>query len=378
MVTSVLSYWRDYFDPDGPAARENHSTGLIAAGLHRLLSGLGPVAYYDHAEQPRQTDADLFVGHFWSFAGMCRANTFRRRIAVYVLSDPVAARGLLAAAAADHGVPMCDWDLPPASFDHEETMSLADLILVCGNRHTLATFPSRWQSKLRVFNYALDPDLWTDVATDPEPGSAQDFVYVATHCGLRKGFLDVIATWADIPPDRARLHVIGRVEPPFDALLADVNPGSVVVHGWVDSRSARYRALLAACRYAYVPTWVEGQMGTLLEAIFAGCLPITTAACGIDDEVLRHCLLVDPMRPDQHRNAIETALAWTPETYLTNRAALLAAARRRHNWACFDLQVGRAIDEVLTTGAGEPADDKPVAGEPVAGEPATSGTGDGG
>ncbi len=353
MVTSVLSYWREYFDPDHPAPKRNYSTGLIAAGLHRHLSGLGAVTYYDHAERPQHLAADLFVGHFWSFAAMCRDNSFRRRIAVYVLSDPAAARAMLARAAAANDVPMCDWDLPPATFDHEETMSLADLVLVCGNRHTLATFPSRWQSKVRLFNYALDPGLWAGDATDGVLGSGRDFVYVATHCGLRKGFLDVIATWADIPPDRARLHIIGHVEPPYDALLAEANTGSVKVHGWVDSGSERYRMLLAACRYAYVPTWVEGQMGTLLEAIFAGCLPITTAASGIDDEVLRHCLLIEPMHPDQHRAAIETALSWTSESYATRRAALLAAARRRHNWACFDQEVGSAVDAVLTTTTGE-------------------------
>ncbi len=354
MVSSVLSYWRDYFDPYRPAPGRNHSTGLIAAGLHRLLSGLGPVAYYDHADRPRHLVADLFVGHFWSFAAMCRDSTFRKRIAVYVLSDPVAARALLADAAASNRVPMCDWDLPPASFDHEETMARADLVLVCGNSYTLASFPPRWQPKVRVFNYALEPELWPGVS-DTALGSGRDFVYVATHCGLRKGFLDVIATWALIPPDRARLHVIGHLEPPYDALLADANPGSVTVHGWVDSRSDRYRALLAACRYAYIPTWVEGQMGTLLEAVFAGCLPITTPASGIDDEVLRHCLLIEPMRPDQHRAAIESALAWTPEAYLTRRAALVDAARRRHNWACFDQQVGKALTDVLATGAGRTA-----------------------
>jgi glycosyltransferase involved in cell wall biosynthesis len=352
MVASVLSYWRDYFDFPRPASGRNHSTGLIAAGLHRLLSRLGPVAYYDHAERPHRLSADLFIGHFWSFAAMCRANTFRHRIAVYVLSDPVAARAMLSRAAASNGVPMCDWDLPPTSFDHEETMALADLVLLCGNRQTLATFESRWQPKIHVFNYALDPDLWKGVTGEAALGSGRDFVYVATHCGLRKGFLDVIATWAQIPPDQARLHVIGHLEPPYDALLADANPGSVTVHGWVDSRSERYRALLGACRYAYIPTWVEGQMGTLLEAVFAGCVPITTAACGIDDEVLRHCLVIEPMRPDQHRAAIETALSWTSETYTTRRATLLAAARTRHNWTCFDEQVGSAIKAALTSGVG--------------------------
>lgn len=343
MVASVLSYWRDYFDPDHVAPGRNHSTGLIAAGLHRLMSSTGPVAYYDSADRPRGLRADLFVGHFWSFAAMCQANTFGRRVAVYVLSDPDRARALLSDAAADHGVPMCDWDLPPSSFDHEATMDLADVVLLCGNSHTVETFPARWRSKIRLFNYGLDPTLWeSDDAVRPTPGG-RDFVYLATHCGLRKGFLDVIATWRDIPPDRARLHVIGHLDPPYDRRLAEVNPGSVIVHGWIDSRSPRYRDLLATCRYAYIPTWVEGQMGTLLEVIFAGCVPITTAATGVDDDVLRHCVLVDPMRPDQHRAAIDSVLEWGPAVSDARRLALVDAARRRHNWAEFDRQVGPAL-----------------------------------
>jgi glycosyltransferase involved in cell wall biosynthesis len=343
VVVSVLSYWRDYFDPGRSASGANHSTGLIAAGLHRLLSAAGPVTYFDNADRPQGVQADLFVGHFWSFAGMCEANAFRRRVAVYVLSDPTRARHLLATAAAHHQVPMCDWDLPPASFDHEATMALADVVLLCGNSHTLATFPPDWHPKIRLFNYALDPTLWPPGRVDRTDPTGRDFVYVATHCGLRKGFLDVIATWREIPPQHARLHVIGHLDPPYDRRLAEANGGSVIVHGWMDSRSARYRDLLASCRFAYIPTWVEGQMGTLLEAIFAGCVPVTTAAAGVDDEVLRHCVVVEPMRPAEHRAAIDAVLAWDPDTYVGRRDALIDAAGRRHSWDVFDHQIGPVL-----------------------------------
>src|ERR1700724_2467941 len=106
MTTALLSYWRDYFDPQTRAPLANHSTGLIASHLHRLLSTLGPVGYYDNAQQPRGLRADLFVGHFWSFATMCEANRFERTVAVYSLSDPTAARALLEHTAARQGVPV--------------------------------------------------------------------------------------------------------------------------------------------------------------------------------------------------------------------------------------------------------------------------------
>jgi glycosyltransferase involved in cell wall biosynthesis len=352
MTTSVLSYWRDYFEPQAEAPLANHSTGLIASRLHRLLSTFSSVAYFDNSEQPSGLHADLFVGHFWSFASMCEANRFERTVAVYTLSDPTAARALLEDAAARRGVPMPDWDLPPTGFDHEATMESADLILVCGNAHTLATFPTRWRGKIRLFNYALDDALWRKPIRRSH--RRREFAYVATHCGLRKGFLDVIATWRSIRPDSARLHVVGHLDTPYDAMLAAANTGSVVVHGWIDSTSVRYQRLLRSCQFAYIPTWVEGQMGTLLEAIFAGCIPITTAASGVDDELLGHCLVVNPMRPRQHRAAIVEALNWSPETCKRRSDALQEAARRRHNWAQFEHDIAATLNGLLSLDRSRP------------------------
>lgn len=350
----MLSYWRDYFTPGQRARLADHSSGLIAARLHRLLDNFGPVQYFDHGERPRGIHAKLLVGHFWSFESMCRANEFDAKVAVYVLSDPSAARQQLAEAAARFAVPMPTWDLPPAEFDHEATMELADLVLLCGNQYTLETFPPRWRDKIQVFNYSLDEQKWASPPWAARP--PRDFVYVATHCGLRKGFLDVIATWSAIAPEVARLHVVGRLESPYDRLLAEANTGSVIVHGWIDSSSREYRDLLRSFRYAYIPTWVEGQMGTMLEAIFAGCVPITTRACGVDDEVLARCLLVEAMRPEQHRSVIEEVVRWSDEEWRARSADLQRIARRRHNWRSFDDNVGRALARLLRV-PGESSDE---------------------
>jgi len=195
---SVLSYWRDYFDPDSRAPRANYSTGWIASRLHELLRERGPVAYRDSAQECVGMSADLFVGHFWSFAPMCAKNRFARRIAVYVLSDPDRARARLLDAAERHGVPFPDWDLPPADFDHTATMELADAVLLVGNSTTLATFDPRWHSKIRLVNYAVDQPVWSrPLAVERRP----EFVYAATTCGLRKGRRRTTAGWRPrVPP----------------------------------------------------------------------------------------------------------------------------------------------------------------------------------
>jgi glycosyltransferase involved in cell wall biosynthesis len=247
---------------------------------------------------------------------------------------------------------MPDWDLPPAAFDHEATLEHADVVLLTGNRHTLKTFPERWRPKIRLLNYGLDERLWANLPVPALEHTHPEFVFVATDCGLRKGFLDVLATWREIQPDEARLHVIGRLEPPYDRLLEEANTGSIAAHGWVDSRSARYRELLGSCRFAYIPTWAEGQMGTLLEAVFAGCIPITTRASGAHEEVLRHCVIVEPGRPEQHRAAIREVLTWSAQARAARRDRLLKAARRRQNWNVFRVTVRQAIELLLRETAG--------------------------
>jgi glycosyltransferase involved in cell wall biosynthesis len=337
----LLSYWRDYFRPEGDPLLPNHSTGLIAARLHQLMQQRGPVRYVDNADYPRGVAADLLVGHFWAFEQTCRENHFDRKVVVYVLSDPVRARALLAEEAERHGVPFPSWDLPPEDFDHEATMRIADAVLLVGNSDTLGTFDSRWHQKIRTINYAPDDSVWQR----PFQGiRRRAFLYAATTCGLRKGFLDVIDTWRGIRGSRPKLHVIGRIDGIYAHRLASAMTDSVVVHGWIPSHTESYVDLMRSCWYAYIPTWVEGQMGTLLEAIAAGCIPITTRASGVDDRVLEHCVVVEPRQPEQHREAIAEVLRWSEAQLRDRQEALRAALVRYHSWRVFDQRVLEVLD----------------------------------
>jgi glycosyltransferase involved in cell wall biosynthesis len=341
---SLLSYFRSYFDPTRPAPLANHSTGLIARHLYELMSGWGAVDYCDDGDRPQGLTRDLLVSHFWAFARVRAANEFRVGIAVYVLSDPVRARLELERDAQRRGVPFPGWDLPPPDFDHAATLEAADVVLLVGNRFTLDTFPARWQHKIRLVNYSVDSALWRrPMAVERR----RQFVYAATTCGLRKGFLDVLDVWSTIPPNETTLHVVGRLEPPYDRLLAEANTGSIVAHGWIDSDSDEYLALLRSCRFAYVPTWVEGQMGTLLEAVHAGCVPVTTRASGLDDRVLAHGVVVEPRDPSGQRKALEDVLAWSDTEYRRRQAAVVSAAERHHSWEVFARQVNEAVRPAL-------------------------------
>jgi glycosyltransferase involved in cell wall biosynthesis len=237
-------------------------------------------------------------------------------------------------------VPFPDWDLPPKDFDHETTMELADSVILVGNRHTLDTFDAQWHPKITLVNYA---PRFVGRTNNKSPERRSEFVYAAATCGLRKGFLDVIDTWRNVPAGVTQLHVVGRIDAPYRDRLAASGARAVKVHGWIPSTSRRYSELLQSCRYAYIPTWVEGQMGTVLEAIAAGCVPITTQASGVDDRVLDHCVVVEPGQPEQHRHAIERLLAWTETEFRDRQAALSECMANLHTWSGFDERVRRVV-----------------------------------
>jgi glycosyltransferase involved in cell wall biosynthesis len=342
-MQSVLSYFKSYFDPEETAPLIHHSAGQIALQCYGCLKQFGEVQYFDSNERPKGLRADLFIGHFWSFLDVCRTNSFKTKIAFYSVSDPERTRQLLNSLAGQFGVPFPSWDLPPASFDHQATMETADLVFVVGNTYTIETFPPRWRDKLRLLNYSVDDEFY-DMDTGAERRG--EFCYLATHCGLRKGFMDVLRTWSEIETTASRLHVVGHINHPWDELLRQRNRGNVIHHGWIDSHTSKYLRLIRSCKFAHVPTYSEGQMGTLLELIYAGCVPITTRASGVDERVLKHCLLVEPLNIKQQTEAIREALSWSETEYLERRDKLLQAARKYQTWEAFNNGIISAIREI--------------------------------
>jgi hypothetical protein len=345
-MKSVLSYFRSYFEPGGAAPYENHSTGQIARHLYEILQEYGPVQYFGSKDRPKGLSADLFVGHFWAFAELCRMNSFKTKIAFYSVSDPTQTRTLLNNLAKTFRVPPANWDLPPLSFDHELTLQVADLVLVVGNGYTLDTFPKRWRHKIRMLDYSVDTSLFT---RDVGVVRRNEFCYVATHCGLRKGFMDILKTWSHIDAATTKLHAVGRLDPDWDRLLAQHNNGSVVYHGWIDSHTEDYLRVIKSCKFAHIPSYSEGQMGTLLEVIYSRCLPITTRASGINDQVLEHCLLVEPLNIIQQMTTIEYALSWSDREYEAKIAALFQTARKYQTLQRFKEGVSLGINHLLAT-----------------------------
>jgi hypothetical protein len=69
-----------------------------------------------------------------------------------------------------------------------------------------------------------------------------------------------------------------------------------------------------------------------LEAIHLGCVPITTLASGLPEEVLAHCIIVESGDIDGQRRAIRDATAWSDDMFAATRGRLRQVAGRLHDW----------------------------------------------
>ena len=320
----VLSYFEDYFSPDKPAKPElvRHSAAWLARNLYEVLSEFGTVTYIDTKDEPKGIKADLFVGHFWSFLRQATSNSFDKQVAFYSIANPDWTRTCLLPLAEEYRVPFPEWDFPPVGFNNTATLAAADEIMLVGNTAIAETFPGEARARLQTFNYRA-ADWFTSTNTLPK----KQFCYVATQCDLRKGFMDVLRTWQALGAEFAPIDLIGSIREPWETLLQEYNPGNMCYRGWLDSSTAQYLQQLQNHRFAYIPTYSEGQMGTVLEAIFSGCIPVTTAQSGIDDRVLEHCVIVEPRAIEQHVQVIKALSQWSEQKWLQRRDKLLSVAQ---------------------------------------------------
>ncbi len=294
----LLSYSKRHFDPALP--REQHqfwgsSASILARTLHGLLAELGDVTYVDSTElaRVRGQSFDLFVGlinNFGEFLATCR---IRRSVCLVVNQHSRERNRLILAGAKSYRVPRAaraSWELRPWRQVQREERALAraTAILCVGNELTLNSYVRHGiaRAKIKRLHYGLPGVVPTraEIAARPE----RRVVYVASEVGLRKGF-DQVEELTRSALDAGydfRLDVVGQVSTPYYqkrlAKLVRAYPRCVTSHGWIDSTDPRYGELLAQADYVLLPSLEEGQVGTLLDALARGAIPLISDRCGID------------------------------------------------------------------------------------------------
>ncbi|MEJ2492662.1 MAG: glycosyltransferase family 4 protein [Desulfuromonadales bacterium] len=126
------------------------------------------------------------------------------------------------------------------------------------------------------------------------PASKRNIILGTGRLLPRKGFQHLLQAVADEVLGY-EVHICG--DGPMMATLKDIQKRSktkIVLHGWMDNRSAAYRKLLETAAIYVLPSLKENASIALLEAMAVGAAVVTTNVSGCPETVGPEGLLVEP------------------------------------------------------------------------------------
>ncbi len=289
----LLSYSTYHFDPQKPTKKQKtgSSAFYIAKSLYEILSKMGSVTYIDGQgfEKVRGQSFDLFVGinrNFCDILGVCK---IKKSVLIAVNMHPLErnlrlSRFMLRSCLKKDAVSIGDFT---SITDTTMAINKADNIFCFGNSEVMQSYIKYGvpKNKIKSFNYGVGK---FEGVLKKQTRKKNQFVYVASEIGLRKGFDIVYDLFSDKTITRGAfgLEIVGQ---PTNAHyerklreLVKVLKGKASYRGWIDSSKKEYWKILSAADFLIFPSIEEGQAGTVLDALKVGAVPVLSTACGVD------------------------------------------------------------------------------------------------
>ena len=216
--------------------------------------------------------------------------------------------------------------IPPFEVNDERitVLSRADAITGFGNQSTMGTWSNVFPLPLYCFNNSGFE--WIRPAVKVAHDYAYHFLFLGSVDQIRKG-LDLLLEVFPKHPDW-HLHVAAHydLEPEFCACYHRElhHTANIHLHGVVVIGSREWDSLIKQCAFVILPSCSEGQAGSVIQAMYAGLIPVVTPTTGIDVEAFGVLLPNDPL-PVLTDTLAHLAMMPTAELNRRRKATLMAA-----------------------------------------------------
>lgn len=166
----------------------------------------------------------------------------------------------------------------------------------------LEAYPTFDESRISIVPNGIDIDKF-------KPQQKKPYIFSSGRLMVNKGFQHLIEAVSneDIGWE---VHIAG--DGPMRAELeemARISKTKVVLHGWLDNRGQTYKDLLEQASIYVLASDYENASISLLEAMAAGCVVVTTNASGCAETVGEQGILVDISSPLQIFDALKVLIS---------------------------------------------------------------------
>lgn len=289
----LLSYSKRHYNP--LLLQEEHrywgsSAQVLACALYEILSLYGDVEYVDQTEFESISgkEYELYIGIVGNYQQFSKRIKAKRRVLFAVNNHPVKQYELLHEIVGSLKREVGELHISEnhlANFSN--ILNSVDYVMGVGNNFTMqsfldAGFPLR---KCKFFNYGIQEKILPVAKNNTGPII---FSYIVSDIGLRKGFdiIHELFTDTSIQHIDFVLHIAGGISnQQYSSKLDDILDklkGKAHFYGWLQHSSTEYIRLMSETDIMLCPSLEEGQVGTLVEAMAHGIIPMGTDRCGID------------------------------------------------------------------------------------------------
>ncbi len=291
--TILIIYAKSHFNPDTDNLSQinsQSSAGNIARNLYNSFGGK-KVIYVDHNEQKEIPDTvDLIIGMVCeNFVWYAKKHPHAKKMLFLVNSHPLFRLKTLIQEGIRRNKKMSLREYV-SPFVFLKCIRYTDQMFVIGNEFVKNTYKQQGipEEKLILLNSGVNLDVLLPDHSK-RPTNKLRVLYPSSHFALRKGLFRVMDIWKKVvhyakeKNISVELVMLGQAEPLYEKEIQQFvsENQSVTNMGWVDSSTQHYRDILASSHVVLFPSLEEGQVGTVLEAMSTGAIPVMTRASGI-------------------------------------------------------------------------------------------------
>lgn len=335
----IIIYSKNHFNPTEDSARRLlafNSAANLARNIYTSLNQNGAeVIYRDQKESLVETEnVDMIFGILSaSFEKYCRKYPDAKKVLFLVNSHPLFRLKTLSKEAQRNNVrlPRSEYISP---FGPLRCLRAANNLLLIGNetvRHTFIDFGC-FGKEIGLINSGVNTDILVPDSSKL-PTDKIRLLFCATDLGIRKGLFRLMSLWKKIAaiPELKKIELIvlgGNVSFKKQANDFLQKYPEINYHGWIDSTSDEYRTILQSAHIILGLSLEEGQVGSILEAMSAGAIPLITPECGIPFSSTTY-------NEDLYISKLKEYVTMTPAQLEEKRRQIRSYILQNHSWEIF-------------------------------------------